>query len=106
MGFTFILSTLSRSLFSLTDICFFSEGNLANISIGVSDTSFSVSAPVAVPASYDLCTFQEALIPPGTTKVITCDDPVTGRYAIVQMRAVDNLELCEVEVYEERKLCE
>ena len=85
---------------------FFSALDLVDFNVGVSD---SAATPVADPLSYTLCSHEESSLPVGETTLITCDNPVAGKYVIIQLRGADTkLELCEVEVYEkiyESKWC-
>ena len=82
----------------------FSENNLSNFIIGVTDVSPNDRAPSSLGDSeYTVCAFYEGAVPEGQTVDIPCSTsiPVRGSYLFILRKGPPNkyLQLCEVEVY-------
>ena len=75
---------------------------LANFKVGLTNVSPSTQAPSSLSSTdYTLCFNYTGTVPDGATVNLTCETPYpTGMFLFIIRRvSIDNMQLCEVEVY-------
>ena len=80
----------------------YTEGDLHDFYVGVSNTSAAEETPVASTPSYTVCAFHQGT-PAELKTYLYCEDrSLWGRYVTIQINSdltTETLALCEVEVY-------